>query len=401
MKMKFLESELNKKLAFILVASLCCFSSSKAEDEYSVPIISVLSHSDPDYDSKLYQKFKPNEMAEVLKNVPKWNSEIKRWYLYADLWTDGHDGNYSMKGNYFNIVLKIPELKLEVYKSPSFKSTKLFELGNTSIFKDGKEICSSYSKPNIKATKISTCKYAFCTFHGVKKEVPMEYTTTEMIDIKKGPCPFQLDFEYYKPKSEETELSFPLLSETVSVNDKFLKIKVNNQYGYLSLKDCNTKYTCRLRNIKISGLEKLFLLKEYYAREKSIRALNELQKFLRPCLIKKDISCIRKHFVTKKEFLAADNREVFLSQEGFEETNLDTSTINELKACLNYSSLLHVGSTTIVLKGINKACIISNLVLLEFQPPSRGRAKILSVTYPEAVRHDGEFPIDYVLEGEK
>lgn len=388
---------MNKKLVFVLVASLCTFTA-KAADEYSVPIIDTLDHSDPDYDSKIYQKFKPNEMIEVLKNVPKWNSEIKRWYLYADLWTDGYDGNYSMKGNYFSIEQKIPELKLEVYKNPNLKSTKLFELGNTSILKDGKEICSTNSRPTIKATKISKCNYAFCTSSEVQKKVPMKYATTEMISMEHGPCPFQLDFHYYKPSQEVDEINFPLLSETVSVKEQFLKIRVNNQYGYLSLKDCNTKYRCRLRSIKNSGLEKMFLLKEYYARGKSIQALNELQKFLRPCLNKKDFSCIRKYFVTKKEFLASDNREVFLSQEGFAEIHLDTTAINELKACLNYSSLLHVGSTTIVLKGINKACIISNLVFLEYQPPSRGRAKILSVTYPEAVRHDGEFPIEYVLE---
>lgn len=124
------------------------------------------------------------EIWELLKDLPPWNAETKRWYMFADDWAQNADGNYILKGKFLAIdqTSEISKERLKLYEKPDKKSKWIFELHMGVLYQYDKPVCQIWNEPPLK-TKVSMysdCVYAFCEFVREEKEVGQWFYPGEM-----------------------------------------------------------------------------------------------------------------------------------------------------------------------------------------------------------------------------
>lgn len=334
------------------------------------------------------EKYAEDVDSALLNDIPSWNAETKRWYMFADLWSIDWEGNYTNKGNYLQILIKDEnEERFKIYDNTKLLGKPSFEMNYGSLYRMNRAICTNAPKKvELETDNYAICNFPFCTpAVGSKKAIRIKYLPEEMtvIDNERESCPVKVEHSYYSYKYS-TAMSFPVLNG--SIPEKYIVVRIDNKSFYLDTRFCKKSKTmeCAFTDIKETIHEENWLKIKKHQKYKDVFALNELRKYLLPCAVKKDVECVKKYFVTKGEFLKSDNLRKMPAGAEFIDLVIDERTMNEIRACLNYDNLIQTVFGRLVTRGINKACIFSNLIHSDMPP--QGSSKLLSIAYPEAVR---------------
>src|SRR5690606_24195304 len=227
-------------------------------------------------------------------------------------------------------------------------------------------------------------------------------------------CPYKMEYyvEAYFPYDESRTI-YESLSRPMTANERsydfyfryegidkdrnYIEVKVNDKIHYLDIRACkkNPK-RCEEVNIEFSDYEKDWIAMKKHQKNKDLEVLNIMIKELKPCVLKRDIPCMKKFLATKEnEPSLAESYKDYV----YPVIEKDNEVLfKELEACLDYDKLLpHLMGT----RGIDRVCIIPDLRRDDLTKEKihkmnkKGDLRIMGVAFPEAVRIGGSDDIFY------
>lgn len=327
--------------------------------------------------------------VDSLKDIPILTNDLRRWYIPADVWPEYQ--TYDLKGSFYAIELKNKFLTL--YNDMNFTDVMFDEFTCNGIRKNQKLLClRSYLSPNVQVDKYAECKFMSCE---IKQETKTfrKYIYFDSALIKPGlkgnlediKCPYE--FFCSTSSSELTTFKPNTLYFKSNKMDKkrgFLQIEVNGIPKFIDIRKCSNDQgpKCYKVEIPFSQYEEQWIELKKHQKNKDVSQLNDLIKYLLPCVQRKDISCVKRYFISSMDVdpSISETKIDFLKI-------FDENLLAELTECLKYENLLpHLMGT----KGINKVCVFNNNLFPASKMPPKGTSKLLTVVYPEAVRRNKE-----------
>lgn len=311
----------------------------------------------------------------------------KRFLVPADEWKQ--DVNF-LKGRFLKIDLSVqdsPSRMLAVYTDSSFVGEPSFRIDNVGRIYFGKDYCVR-TRSALKETisPFIRCGYFYCKKEsgaGVKwgyDEVIATdwlYSKTEQMN-----CPFKSNYYQSTENVGDGEISFLFIPiEENDLNREYVKIDVGHRKLYLDIRFCKhpeNRDKCQMLNINRSDFEKSLDFLNEHISKKDIKSLNQLIENLLPCVLSKDVKCIKKYTVSSVDVEKDSNYVNFK----YIPPVIDSEYMKELKKCLDYKNLLpHLMGT----RGEKKVCLFFDAANSRERPP-KGHFKLFPLVYPEGVR---------------
>ena len=368
------------------------------------------------------------EDQDYLKDLPNVTSETIRWNIPADAWRFDIP-SHLMKGKLFRMEMHSEEGYAYIYDNPSLSGSPVkLHTGKKFYFND-KDMCPipQYKRDPFRLSIFECNKYSCHQLSSEKysgKDPSYKQgrydDSTYLLSSENilRVCPY--DLEYYVKRhltagdTEGTIHSFLSLFsdidyydfyfryESIDKDRNYLEVKMNGKKHYIDIRGCKKNpRLCGEIDIKLSDYEKDWIAMKKHQKNKDLDYLNVLIKELKPCVVKRDIPCMKKYFLSEEEYgdyyentnyvfpnVAANNEVLF----------------KELEACLDYDKLLpHLLGT----RGIDRVCIwnrrqigpLAEEILKKKQEERQSdRILIMGVSFPEAVRAgSADDPIYYAL----
>jgi hypothetical protein len=366
--------------------------------------------------------------SKYLKDIPEPTLENLRWAIPADRWSMS-DG-YTKKGKFFRIssfLLKPGEKArslLYVYENPDLKGSP-YVVGPRSITQNnGSDLCKS---SKIKKDYISMEDVAYCRSSCISPRTYVKANLSEPDPFwerryksllsqniySSCPIPLKIFTKYYDsskgPDLDLNDIVRDAPRSRISTNYYFEDFRVDYGKGYVETEANGKKYYvdirfckehpdyCRFVKIEQSDYEKDWIRLKKHQENKDLDILNVFIAELKPCVLKKDLACIKKYFIdpVKDAYLADEYYEL-----NYPKITLDEEFLKELEVCLDYNQLLpHLRG----MRGINKVCKF-NLKLdyklgsdLTKKQEQRDGIFMMGVDYPESLRVSDTFQEIYYI----
>lgn len=344
------------------------------------------------------------EDRKFLSDLPEPSSENLRWAIPADGWR--YSRQHRLKGEFFRLTVKASSANpviLRLYESSKFLG-EYVEVRYENISHRGKLTCNSnisfYERKPFPKEEVLGCTYASCA-PPITKDAFRHYLGNPFSDSlfllnseKYSPqCPIKIDYIVKTFENKDNNLdsvyhsasvggyNYYFKFEGMAKDRSYVEVPVNGKKHYLDIRFCKDDLkNCGVVDVKYSDYEKDWIRLKKHQQNKDIDALNILISELRPCVEKRDEACIKKFFPDKV-------KDDYLTEwyGGYEipEVKVDDELIKELSTCLDYKNLLpHLYGS----RGVNKVCIFHRRGDYKIDKTNRDFARLLNLTYPEAVR---------------
>ncbi|MFA5583169.1 MAG: hypothetical protein WDA09_03060 [Bacteriovoracaceae bacterium] len=362
---------------------------------------------------------------ELLKDLPALTPENIRWNIPADAWRSSV-GGHSAKGKLFRFEASFDEgYESSVYANKELEGEPLKPTTAPYYLYKKKAYCTGGIgwKPDPSKNIYYQCNRYSCLQFSKEMYSGFSFNTNYgsysafLLDPKvmnRENCPYKMEYyvkAYYPDDDSKTiyhALDSPITGadrsydfyfryEGIDKDRNYLEVKVNDKIHYLDIRACkkNPK-RCEEVNIEFSDYEKDWIAMKKHQKNKDLEVLNIMIKELKPCVLKRDIPCMKKFLATKEnEPGLAESYKDYV----YPVIEKDNDVLfKELEACLDYDKLLpHLYGT----RGIDRVCMIGDLKKKSLTKEEiqkmykRGELRIMGVAFPEAVRIGGSDDIFY------
>lgn len=312
-----------------------------------------------------------------------------RWNYPADEW---HDHSVIFKGKYFQVKLADDSVDsaLNVYLDKSLNGKPAFRVSPDGIRGD-RETClykKTLVQPEI--SPFVKCGYNQCQEHkGIakKKDISIFYSTKLIYsESNLDNCPFKMDYVHKSEPAYEKGDDDYLLFRYLSIGKNKEYIEVQSRVGslYLDIRFCKKDPSrCEEIDIKKSKFENDWDQLNVAIKNKSFEPLNNLIKYLLPCVKSRDEKCVLSYLVNSEDEAI---RKIYadLGQK-IQTPLLNDSFYEELSTCLDHDRLLphFLGS-----KGKSKVCVFLENPFSTSGSRHKGSTKMFPPVYPEGVRRN-------------
>ena len=362
---------------------------------------------------------------DLLKDLPPISSETIRWNMPADIWLSGVPA-YLMKGKLFRVDEIEGVRGVSIFDNPKLTGESFQVVTNLQIEKKGQSVCKNfpYERGEYKAEDAFICfRYSCQSIKETSSEKKNEFYGKSGDDSNRltlperfyGNCPYKLDFYYHfflvgaEEKTiytafeadidDNTQSSLYFRYEDIDKEGNYLVVNVNGKKHYADIRRCKKNPSkCGKVDIEYSEFERDWMKMKQHQKNKDLDDLNLLIKELKPCVVKRDIACIKKYVANKETDEGMEHGEYFYKALEINERSEDL--FKELEACLSYDKLLpHLYG----MRGIDKVCIFQSR--LTGPSPEKARIeekygkwlmRIMGVAYPEAVRIKSPYDFYYI-----
>jgi hypothetical protein len=355
---------------------------------------------------------------KLLSDIPSPTSENLRWLVPADGWR--YIPQHLLKGQFFRI--SVPETssnptKFKIYKISKLDGQPSIEIQNDNIYLNGKVACdrsrSTYERKRVITKELFECAHASCKSLSTKDsfvhhQSNLHLDSTYLLNAEKynSECPIKINYHakmmaWSRKDSDslydvlkigrntDRGYNYYFKSEGIAKDNSYIEVLVNGEKHYLDIRFCKEDPgNCTNVDVKFSDYEKDWIELKKHQQSKDLDVLNILISELKPCVEKRDVACVKMFFPNKE-------KDDYLLEwyEGYEipTITIDDHFIKELNACLDYKNLLpHLYGS----RGVEKVCIFQEIGTKKIQDKSdRKKAKLINITYPEAVRVRQGYPI--------
>ncbi|MFA5583170.1 MAG: hypothetical protein WDA09_03065 [Bacteriovoracaceae bacterium] len=363
---------------------------------------------------------------ELIKDLPPITSETIRWNMPADIWLYGIPA-YLMKGKLYRVDEIEGVRGVSIFDNPKLTGESFQVVSNFELEKKGESVCKNfpYERGEYKAEDAFICfRYSCQSF----KEAILDHKNL-LINSNGGSdsnyltqperfygnCPYKLDYYYHlfvvgaEEKTiytafeadihDNKQSSLYFRYEDIDKEENYLVVNVNGKKHYADIRRCKKNPSkCGKVNIKYSEFERDWMKMKQHQKNKDLDDLNLLIKELKPCVMKRDIACIKKYVANKETDEGMEHGEYYYIALDINEKSEDL--FKELEACLSYDKLLpHLYG----MRGIDKVCLFQFRLTGPSPEKTRREEKygkrvmrIMGVAYPEAVRINSPYTIHYI-----
>lgn len=264
---------------------------------------------------------------------------------------------------------------LDFYKDINL-TKKAFSVRDNTIYENDKILCKFIKKPSLVISDTYfECGFNYCTKHTLQKnKVRIENFSgmnRSWYDSNYKTCKY--DPQIFVKSYDGIEVVTTLKISRFDNLKKIGTVSINDTDYFIDLNFCSRSAgTCKIEDKKISDFGKAFVNLKLTQQKKDYQELNYLIENLKPCVLKKDVDCIKRFFVTQQEVKQTSNYK-------FEYIpDVSNELIDSLNACLDYKSLLPYGGR--LLDGKGNVCILDDR--------NNADVKIYSVTLPDAYKNN-------------